>query len=58
MELGDELQFEGRFAWCRPHGEDRSEGGFVFSELREAQRSKLEDLLDRIAEAALEDSQL
>ncbi len=58
MDLGETLDFSGRFAWCKPADDERVEGGFVFDGLSDRDRSALDAFIERIADAAVEDSQL
>ncbi len=58
MEMFEFLPVPGRFAWCKPFGERRSEGGFVFGDLTGERVARLETLIDKIADAATEDLEL
>jgi len=55
MELNEPLMLKGRFAWCKPFEEGRTEGGFVFDRLSPEKKEVLEAVIEKIADAAIED---
>jgi len=55
MELRESLTLHGRFAWCKPFEEGRTEGGFVFDRLTPEKNEILAALMEKIADAAIED---
>ena len=57
LSLGEELTMLGRVAWCKPHREGMVECGFAFDETAQ-NAALLEKLINRLAEAAIEDGQL
>jgi hypothetical protein len=58
MELGTGLTVEGRFVWTKELPGGRPEGGFVFAKLGAEGTAVLDSLMDKVAEAALEDGLL
>jgi len=58
MDMSKTLTMQGRFAWCRPFSDGRLEAGFVFGDHGDAQHATLESLIEKIAEAAIEDQDL
>ncbi len=55
LELGDEIRVQGRFVWCKAQARQRVEGGFSFDALAEGERVLLEQLVDKLTIAAMED---
>ena len=55
LELGSGLEVHGRFVWVRQCETGATEAGFAFDPLSRKDRNLLELLIQRLAEAVLED---
>ena len=55
LELGETIRIEGRFVWCKAKSRGKMEAGFSFDGLRESEQDKLDQLVDRVSQAAEED---
>ncbi len=58
LGLGTHVDVVGRIAWRKPYGDSQVEGGFAFDGLSADAVAKLEELIMRLSEAAIEDGQL
>ena len=55
LELGSEIRLYGRFVWCKAKSRQRVEAGFAFEKLSERDRHLLEQVVERLVQAAAED---
>ena len=55
LELGETIRIQGRFVWCKGKARGKMEAGFSFDGLREGEQDKLDNLVDRITQAAEDD---
>jgi len=58
LGLGESMDVSGRVAWRKPYDPSHVEAGFAFDGLSPRAEKKLERLIARLAEAAIEDGQL